>query len=968
MMGRATARELGQPPAASTSKQVIEDYPHGLFSPASSQPTPSAGSTTTTNSNSQYAALHFQPATRRTVVTTTTTTTISFAPLHVPIPAEAPIMSEAECDQTYPSQCLPASSSAPPERVNGKLDPRKYPLARAVKPDSLLGSAKLQLGGAQAALHESSSSGAPSNNNNGDASDTSLASASNNGSTSSAQIDRQLLQQPSLHASTSRKMSARSSDEGDDHEDEEEESAVDRHLTSSARKAVAATAKPARKRVKVHHTFSPEPENLQMPSPIPSPELRPISHPPRSPHRKTSRPARPSHRYPYQPASPPITTVDKDFAASHCHHMLTDSAEEDATNSAVVPINLGSGVEVATLMSLPSLVERFGELPNNLQSHVLFNLLRRSSVPVLQAVNEIIAPALKRDFLRDLPWEVATLICTYIPGRDLCRASRVSKKWSQVIDGDGTLWHRKIVMEGLWVGDGSEQSEYEEIARGQLPQTARQRFLKKWLSGTWDMHYNPAHAEKSAARKIQAVTSPPGKPLNNPFSADSPLRSPSKPQQGARSPGSNKSSPVKKGTTKLAPRPPTSPQTRLPQRPGRFVHPFKIMYKRRSLSRHKWYNGEALRHAIPGHGNAVTTCLQFDRDRIASASDNLAINVYDLRQNGAHTQLMGHTGGVWALEYLGDTLVSGSTDRTVRVWDLKTGRCTHVLLGHISTVRCLQIVEPQNVNPDPEGEPVWEPPYPLIVTGSRDTTLRVWKLPKPGQRDYLPPVPPSPDQDNIDPDVNPFHVKMMAGHHHAIRALSAHGRIAVSGSYDKTGRVWDILSGTCLHVLRGHGQRVYSVEYDPKEHRAATGSMDGSVRLWSTKTGECLHSLWGHDALVGLLGLTPHSLVSGAADSTLRIWDSSTGQCRSVLAAHSGAITCFQNDNQKVLSGGDGSLKLWDMRTGKFVRDLVVNCQGIWQVGFQDGFVVAAVLRNGQSEFESEPRVCHTRLLGCRRA
>ena len=101
-----------------------------------------------------------------------------------------------------------------------------------------------------------------------------------------------------------------------------------------------------------------------------------------------------------------------------------------------------------------------------------------------------------------------------------------------------------------------------------------------------------------------------------------------------------------------------------------------------------------------------------------------------------------------------------------------------------------------------------------------------------------------------------------------------------------------------------------------------------------------------------LLGLSYRNLVSAAADSTLRIWDPATGACRHTLAAHSGAITCFQHDENKVISGSDGTLKMWDVTDGTFTRDLLTGLTGVWQVSFDERFCVAAVQRNGQSEFE----------------
>lgn len=118
--------------------------------------------------------------------------------------------------------------------------------------------------------------------------------------------------------------------------------------------------------------------------------------------------------------------------------------------------------------------------------------------------------------------------------------------------------------------------------------------------------------------------------------------------------------------------------------------------------------------------------------------------------------------------------------------------------------------------------------------------------------------------------------------------------------------------------------------------------MDSTVRVWDLSTGDCQHVLNGHTSLVGLLGLSPSYLVSAAADSTLRVWNPETGELCHALAAHNGAITCFQHDEFKVLSGSDGTLKMWDIRDGSHVRDLLVDIVGVWQVVFEGRWCVAA--------------------------
>ncbi|KAF9053124.1 WD40-repeat-containing domain protein [Panaeolus papilionaceus] len=394
--------------------------------------------------------------------------------------------------------------------------------------------------------------------------------------------------------------------------------------------------------------------------------------------------------------------------------------------------------------------------------------------------------------------------------------------------------------------------------------------------------------------------------------------------------------------------PRNDPQPTLP-----LPHPYKMLFKSRHLTRTRWVNNPEPKHiSFPAHGSSVVTCLIFSHGRIISASDDHSIHVYSPVTGERLRTLEGHEGGVWALAACKDTLVSGSTDRTVRIWDLSTGRCTHVFGGHTSTVRCLAIVKPELVDVERDGVVVKEkwPKRPLIVTGSRDHSLRVWTLPRPGDAEFKCFGSDDGEVDLAeDAEENPYHKLHLDGHEHAVRALAARGRTLVSGSYDCTVRVWDIITGENKWVLHGHTQKVYSVVLDLERNQACSGSMDGTVRVWNLQNGQCQYTLTGHTSLVGLLGLSPSHLVSAAADSTLRIWDPDTGDLRHTLAAHTGAITCFQHDEFKVLSGSDGNLKMWNTRDGQPVRDLLTGITGVWQVVFEGRWCVAASNRSDQT-------------------
>jgi WD40 repeat protein len=118
----------------------------------------------------------------------------------------------------------------------------------------------------------------------------------------------------------------------------------------------------------------------------------------------------------------------------------------------------------------------------------------------------------------------------------------------------------------------------------------------------------------------------------------------------------------------------------------------------------------------------------------------------------------------------------------------------HTLRGHTSTVRCLKMSNARTA-----------------ISGSRDTTLRIWDL-----------------QSGVC-------TRVLTGHQASVRCLEIHGDLIVSGSYDTTAKIWSISSGQCLRTLQGHFSQIYAVAFDG--HRIATGSLDTSVRIWNPHDG-----------------------------------------------------------------------------------------------------------------------------------
>ena len=62
------------------------------------------------------------------------------------------------------------------------------------------------------------------------------------------------------------------------------------------------------------------------------------------------------------------------------------------------------------------------------------------------------------------------------------------------------------------------------------------------------------------------------------------------------------------------------------------------------------------------------------------------------------------------------------------------------------------------------------------------------------------------------------------------------GRHVVSGSRDTTVRIWDVATGSQVgEPLRGHSGHVNSVAFSPDSKRVISGSDDGTVRIWNAE-------------------------------------------------------------------------------------------------------------------------------------
>eukprot|EP01017_Pseudomicrothorax_dubius_P022044 TRINITY_DN2373_c0_g1_i2.p1 TRINITY_DN2373_c0_g1~~TRINITY_DN2373_c0_g1_i2.p1 ORF type:complete len:219 (-),score=47.15 TRINITY_DN2373_c0_g1_i2:719-1375(-) len=112
-------------------------------------------------------------------------------------------------------------------------------------------------------------------------------------------------------------------------------------------------------------------------------------------------------------------------------------------------------------------------------------------------------------------------------------------------------------------------------------------------------------------------------------------------------------------------------------------------------------------------------------------------------------------------------------------------------------------------------------------------------------------------------------------------AFNKNGDRFITGSYDRTCKVWDTELGEELLTLQGHSNVVYCIAYNnPFGDRIATGSFDKTAKIWDANTGELYYTLSGHKMEIVCLSFDPQGLLlaTGSMDNTAKLWDVETGK------------------------------------------------------------------------------------------
>lgn len=317
----------------------------------------------------------------------------------------------------------------------------------------------------------------------------------------------------------------------------------------------------------------------------------------------------------------------------------------------------------------------------------------------------------------------------------------------------------------------------------------------------------------------------------------------------------------------------------------------------------------------------------------------------------------------------GKYLASGNHDNTITIWDIETGK-------DIRTLKSSSDNEKSGVN-----SVVFSPDGKYIAGGFEDATISLWETASGivlrtfnGHKFPVISIAFSPDGkylasgsfDNTsrlwDAETGKRLKTFGESEDYSIEAVyvsfSPDGKYLYSGSTDGRIQCWNTKTGEEMESFNVNGEELFTIAFSPDGKYTASGSLFGEIKLWKTESGdekktiskskEDYYKSLGvkikkpfYDYQTGkggyvyvteypdlylwieCLAFSPDGRYIASAvmhDSSIRLFDTKTNVTKNLQNSNFIYSLAFSHDGRYLAGGNDGSVGLWEIESGKYVR------------------------------------------------
>ncbi|KAK2844768.1 hypothetical protein Q5P01_011427 [Channa striata] len=177
-----------------------------------------------------------------------------------------------------------------------------------------------------------------------------------------------------------------------------------------------------------------------------------------------------------------------------------------------------------------------------------------------------------------------------------------------------------------------------------------------------------------------------------------------------------------------------------------------------------------------------------------------------------------------------------------------------------------------------------------------------------------------------------FRLRLLEGHNDIVTCVVAVDNLVVSGSRDTTVKVWHVPTATEHKNLGGHTGGVtclsapppeyckrlaWSLSLSDKERFILSGSADCYVKIWALSIGQCVKSIYTFNAVTALCFVPEEDgyIITGSDGGKVQAWSWHTFENCQSINAHQEAVTSIQSQGPLVFSGSaEGGVSVWENR------------------------------------------------------